>query len=43
MACALFSAFIDHPVADLFRRPAVLKVFNHSVVQVRMSNEFALC
>ena len=43
LADALFSALIDRPITDLLGCPTVLKVFNYSVAQVRMPNEFALC
>lgn len=41
-ADAQFGTFIDHPIADLLGRPSLFDPFNHTLAQIRMSDQFAL-
>ncbi len=43
MTDTLFDPVKNHPIADLFGRPTVLEVFDHSAAQFRMPDQLALC
>ncbi len=42
LADAQFGTFIDHPVADLLRRPALFDPGDHGLAQVRMADQLSL-
>ena len=42
LADAQFGAFIDHPVADLFRRPTLFDPRDHGLAELWMPDQFAL-
>ena len=42
MADALFDPIEDHPIADLFRRPAILKMVHNALTQLGIPDQFAL-
>lgn len=42
VACTEVWPLIDHPVADLFRRPAILWPLDYTPAHFRMADEFAL-
>ncbi len=42
LADAQFGAFVDHAIADLFRRPTLFDPRDHGLAQVRMPEQLSL-
>ena len=40
---ALFGLIIDHPIADLFRRPTIIEMAHNALAQLRIPDQLALC